>query len=31
VADAAAGIADPRTGTPVVGDTLFHGFATGKG
>jgi CubicO group peptidase (beta-lactamase class C family) len=31
VVDAAAGVADPATGAPVDGQTLFHSFSTGKG
>ncbi|MGW6707014.1 serine hydrolase domain-containing protein [Streptomyces sp. NPDC054956] len=31
VVDAWSGTADPRSGRPVDGDTLFHSFSTGKG
>ncbi|WP_354641230.1 serine hydrolase domain-containing protein [Kitasatospora camelliae] len=31
VVDAWAGVADPASGRPVDGDTLFHSFSTGKG
>ncbi|MEU6999325.1 serine hydrolase domain-containing protein [Nonomuraea sp. NPDC046570] len=31
IVDAWAGVADPASGRPVDGDTLFHGFSTGKG